>query len=80
MEILWFLVLGIVAGWLAGKLTKGSGFGMAGNLIVGVLGALVGGFVFRLLGLSAWGLTGQLVMATAGAVILLVLLRFVKSS
>lgn len=77
MAIVWFLLIGLVAGFLAGVLTKGSGFGILGNLIVGVLGALLGGLLFRLLGLSAENLIGSLITATVGAVVLLFLLSFV---
>ena len=80
MDILWTLVIGLVAGWLAGVITKGKDFGLLGNLVVGVLGALLGSFVFGLLGITAWGLLGRLVIATAGAVMLLYLLRFVRRS
>jgi uncharacterized membrane protein YeaQ/YmgE (transglycosylase-associated protein family) len=75
---IWFLVIGLVAGWLAGKIMKGSGFGWLGDLVVGVIGALVGGLLFSLLGLSAAGLVGELVTATVGAVVLLYLLRLVN--
>jgi uncharacterized membrane protein YeaQ/YmgE (transglycosylase-associated protein family) len=78
MEFVWFILIGLCAGWLAGQLMKGSGFGLVGNLIVGVIGALLGGFAFRLVGLAAYGLLGQLIVATVGAVLLLALLRFVK--
>lgn len=78
MNIIWFLVIGLVAGWLAGKLMKGRGFGLAGNLVVGVLGAVIGGFVFGLLGVSTGGLPGQLISATVGAAILLFLLQFLR--
>ena len=74
------LLIGLAAGWLAGTLTKGQGFGLLGNLIVGVLGALLGSFVFGLIGITAWGPIGRLVLATAGAVLLLFLLRFVRKS
>ena len=80
MHIVLTLLIGLVAGWLAGLLTKGRDFGLAGNLIVGVLGALLGSFVFGLLGIYAWGLLGRLVVATAGAILLLYLLRFVRRS
>lgn len=80
MEFVWFALIGICAGWLAGQLTKGAGFGLIGDLIVGVIGALLGGFTFRLLGIAAYGLLGQLVVATVGAVILLVLLRLFRRS
>lgn len=71
MGIISFLLIGLAAGWLAGKLIRGGGLGLLGNLVVGVVGALVGGFVFRLLGLSAHGLVGSLITATAGAALLL---------
>ena len=50
MEFLWFLLIGLAAGWLAGKITKGSGFGVIGDLVVGVVGAMLGGLLFRLVG------------------------------
>lgn len=78
MEFVWFILIGLCAGWLAGQFMKGSGFGLVGNLIVGVIGALLGGFAFQLVGLAAFGLLGQLIVATVGAVLLLALLRFVK--
>lgn len=75
-----FLAIGAIAGWLAGVLTKGGGFGLLGNIIVGIIGALVGGFVFGLLGISAGGLVGSIITATAGAVILLFLVSMVKKA
>ena len=56
MEFVWFIVIGLVAGWLAGLLVKGGGFGIFVDIIVGVLGALLGGFLFRSLGASGWRL------------------------
>ncbi|GLI36788.1 GlsB/YeaQ/YmgE family stress response membrane protein [Geobacter hydrogenophilus] len=78
MSILWFLLIGVAAGWLAGQIMRGGGFGLAGDLIVGVIGALLGGFLFGLLGLSAYGMLGQLVTATVGAIVLLFVLRLIK--
>ena len=75
MQFVWFILIGIAAGWLAGRIRHGSGFGLVGNLIIGVLGALLGGLLFGLLGLSANNLIGSLLTATIGAVILLALLR-----
>ena len=71
MEVIGFLVIGILAGWMAGKLMKGRGFGLLGNMVVGVLGAVAGGFLFRLFGLEAHGFIGSLVTALVGAVVLL---------
>jgi len=78
MSWILFIVIGILAGWLAGRLTRGHGFGVLGDLIIGIVGALVGGFLFGILGLHAYGLIGSLVMATAGAVVLLYVVRLVK--
>lgn len=79
MFILWFLVVGIIAGWLAGVLVKGGGYGLVGDLVVGVIGAFVGGFLFSLLGLgTGGGMLGSILMATIGAVVLLVIVRAVK--
>ena len=73
-----FLVIGLVAGWLASLLMKGRGLGLVGNLVVGVIGALLGGFLFSLLGIRAGGIVGLLVMATVGAIVLLFLIRVIK--
>jgi uncharacterized membrane protein YeaQ/YmgE (transglycosylase-associated protein family) len=79
MEFIWFILVGLVAGWLAGVLVKGGGFGVVGDIVVGVLGALVGGFLFVLLGFSGGGgLLGSIVVATVGAVVLIFVLRLVK--
>ncbi len=66
-----YLAIGALAGWLAGTLMKGGGFGLLGNIVVGIIGAIVGGFVFSLLGISIGGVIGSVITATAGAAILL---------
>jgi uncharacterized membrane protein YeaQ/YmgE (transglycosylase-associated protein family) len=78
MNLLWFLIIGIVAGWLAGQLMKGSGYGLIGDLVIGVIGAFIGGWLLGALGFSAGGLIGSLVTATIGAVVLLFLIRLIK--
>ena len=78
MGLIWFILIGLCAGWLAGRITKGSGFGLLGNMAVGVVGAVLGGFMFGLLGLKSTSLLGSLVTATVGAIALLALLRAVK--
>jgi uncharacterized membrane protein YeaQ/YmgE (transglycosylase-associated protein family) len=75
-----FLIIGLIAGWLAGHIMKGGGFGIIGDLIVGVIGAFIGGWlwgVLRLPGLGPWWLTA-IISATIGACILLFLLRLIK--
>lgn len=79
MQFIWFIVVGLVAGWLAGVLMKGGGFGVIGDIVIGVVGALIGGFLFNALGVSTGGgLLGSIIVATIGAIILIVLLRLIK--
>ena len=78
MEFVWFILIGIAAGWLAGQIMKGGGFGVLGDLIVGVIGALLGGFLFGFLAITAGGLLGSLITATVGAIVLIALLRVIK--
>ena len=81
MDFLWFILIGLAAGWLAGQLMRGGGFGLVGDIIVGVIGALLGGFLFSTFGLSTGGgLLGSLIVATIGAVVLLFGLRLIKSA
>ena len=75
-----FLIIGAVAGWLAGIITKGGGFGLIINIIVGITGAIIGGFVFGLLGIYSGGFIGSIAIATAGAVLLLYIAKIVKKN
>lgn len=77
--ILIFLVIGATAGWLAGIIMKDGGFGLPGNIIIGIAGGIVGGFLFRLLVITAGGLIGSMVTATAGAVVLLYVVGLFKN-
>ena len=73
------LVIGAVAGWLAGQVVKGSGYGLIGDIVVGIVGALVAGWLFPRVGLSlGGGIIGAILAATIGAVIVLVIIRLVK--
>ena len=79
-SLLVFLIVGAIAGWLAGVLVKGFGFGLIGNIVVGIVGALIAGWLFPMLGVSlGTGIVAAIIHATIGAVILLVLLRLIKS-
>ena len=78
MGIVYLILVGIIAGWLAGKIMRGTGFGLLGDLVVGVVGSLLGGFVFGLLGISSYNLIGSIAIATAGAILLLYLIRYVR--
>lgn len=75
MYLLWEVIIGILAGYLAGKIMRGHGYGILIDLCLGVVGSVLGGMIFGLLGLYASGLIGQLVVATAGAVLLIVIVR-----
>lgn len=79
MSLIWFLLVGLIAGWLAGQVMRGGGFGLVGDMIVGVIGALLGGWLFGKLGISTGaGLIGAIIVAFVGAVVLLLLLRLIK--
>ncbi len=79
MEFVWFIIIGLVAGWLAGLIMKGGGYGVVGDIVVGIIGALIGGWLFSRMGASAGGgLLGAIIVATIGAIILIFLLRLIK--
>jgi uncharacterized membrane protein YeaQ/YmgE (transglycosylase-associated protein family) len=78
--MLWFLIIGLVAGWLAGLVSRGSGFGLWGDLVTGVIGAFVGGFLFKLIGISTYGVIGSIIVSTIGAVVFLWVLRMFSGS
>ena len=77
--LLIWLIIGAVAGWLAGQLVKGDAFGLGGNIVLGIVGAFVGGWLFGKLGIFVGaGILGTIVAATAGAVVLLLLIRVLR--
>ena len=71
MGFLWYIIIGIAAGFLAGKIMRGGGFGVIINLILGIAGGVLGGWVFGLLGIAASGIIGSLITATVGAILML---------
>jgi uncharacterized membrane protein YeaQ/YmgE (transglycosylase-associated protein family) len=77
-QLIWFLLVGLIAGWLAGTIMKGSGFGLVGDLVVGVLGALLGAWLFGMLGITTWGLLGSILVALCGALVLLWIVRLIR--
>ncbi len=78
MSILYAVIIGIIAGWLAGIVVKGRGFGMLGDLVVGIVGAVLGSLVFNVLGIDAYGSFGPLITAFIGAVLFLSLVKAMK--
>jgi len=72
------VVIGVVAGWLTGKLMSGAGYGLPGDLVLGIIGAYVGGWALGMAGISAGGFIGRIVSATIGAVLFVFLIRLIK--
>ncbi len=77
-NLILFLLVGLVAGWLAGKIMKGAGFGLVGDLIVGVVGAFIGVWLFGQLGIAVGGILGLLVASVVGALLPLYVIRLIK--
>jgi len=73
----WFLFIGGVIGWLAGLIIRGRGFGIIGDIVVGIVGAMLGGWMARVIGLSTGSSGGAFLMALVGAVVLVGLTRFI---
>ena len=80
MEFLYFLIIGAISGWLAGQLFKGGGFGLVGNIVVGIIGAIIGGWIAQKLGIGGGGLLWQIIIAAGGGWILLALISFFKKA
>ena len=78
MSLLWFLLIGLIAGWLAGVIMKGSGYGVIGDIIIGIVGSFIGGHVLGWLGVATYGLIGSLLTALLGAIILIFIVRLIK--
>jgi uncharacterized membrane protein YeaQ/YmgE (transglycosylase-associated protein family) len=80
-SLLVFIIVGAIAGWLAGLIVKGYGFGLIGNIVVGIVGAFIAGWLFPAVGVSlGTGVIAAIIHAVIGAVILLLLIRLVKSA
>ena len=78
-SILVILLVGLAAGWLAGQVVQGTGFGLIGDIVIGIIGALIASWLFPQLGVRlASGMLGQILYATIGAVLLLVVVRLVR--
>ena len=77
-HLIWFLLIGLAAGWIASMVMKSGRGGIVQYLVIGVIGALLGGWLFGMLGISAGGLVGSLITAVIGAIVLIALLRLLK--
>jgi len=76
--IIWWLVIGLVAGWLTGKIMGGGGYGAIGDIVLGIVGAVVGGYLLHFIGITGGGLIAEILVATFGACILVWLVRMIK--
>jgi len=81
MHILWWIIVGLIAGWLTGKIMKGAGYGVIGDIILGILGAVIGGFIMRSIGFAGQGgLIYTILVALGGAVVLTAVVRVLKKA
>ena len=78
MYIVYVLVIGALAGWLAGLIMRGGGFGLLGNIVVGIIGAVLGSLIFGLLGIYTNSLIGSLITALIGAIVLIFIVRLIR--
>lgn len=78
MQMLWFLLIGLISGWLAGMISRGGGFGIWGDLVTGVIGSFIGGYLINLMGISAYGIIGSIISSTVGAIVLLWVIRMFR--
>jgi uncharacterized membrane protein YeaQ/YmgE (transglycosylase-associated protein family) len=80
VALIYWIVVGLIAGWLAGKVMKGGGYGPLMDIVLGIVGGIVGGWLFGMLGISAGGLIGSIIVAFVGAVILVWISRLLKKA
>ena len=78
LNFLLYLAMGAVAGWLAGQIMKGGGFGLLWNIIIGIIGGFIGGWLMSLLNIQKGGLVWELIVSVIGAVVLLFVVSLIK--
>ena len=79
-SLLWWVIVGLIAGWAAGKIMQGGGYGAAMDIVLGIVGAVVGGWLMSLVGIQAGGLLGTIIVAIIGAVLLIWITRLLKKA
>jgi uncharacterized membrane protein YeaQ/YmgE (transglycosylase-associated protein family) len=77
-SFLYFILIGAVAGWIGGKLIRGEGFGLLGNIIVGIVGAVLGGWIFDRMGIAEPNIIYEIAAAVVGSVVFLLLIGLLK--
>ncbi len=78
MDFIYFILVGALAGWLAGLVWRGSGFGLLGNIVIGIIGAMIGGWAAGQLGLFGGGFIYQILVAAGGALIILLIFKLIR--
>lgn len=76
--LIWWIIVGLIAGWAAGKIMKGGGYGVVMDIVLGIVGAVVGGWLMGMVGIHAGGTIGTILVAILGAVFLIWLTRMIK--
>ena len=79
-NLIWWAVVGLIAGWAAGRIMKGGGYGVVMDIVLGVIGAVVGGWLLGVLGVHAGGFIGTILVAILGAVVLIWITRLLKKA
>lgn len=80
MNFIWYILIGLLAGYAAGKIMRGGGFGLIVNILVGIIGGVLGGWLFSLIGIYSFGLIGNLITSIIGAIVFLWILSFFKKT
>jgi len=78
--LIWWVIVGLIAGWAAGKIMQGGGYGTGMDIVLGIVGAVVGGWLMSLVGIHAGGLIGTIIVAIIGAVLLIWITRLLKKA
>jgi uncharacterized membrane protein YeaQ/YmgE (transglycosylase-associated protein family) len=78
--LIWWIIVGLIAGWAAGKIMRGGGYGAAMDIVLGIVGAVVGGWLLGAVGIYAGGLIGTIIVAIVGAMFLIWLSRVIKKA
>lgn len=80
MYILWWIIVGLIAGWATGKIMRGRGYGPVMDIIIGIIGAIIGGWIMAIIGFAAVGMIATILVAILGAVVLTVIVRALAGS
>jgi uncharacterized membrane protein YeaQ/YmgE (transglycosylase-associated protein family) len=79
-NLIWWVLVGLIAGWAAGKIMKGGGYGVGMDIVLGIIGAVVGGWLVGILGFQAGGFISTIIVAILGAVFLIWITRLIKKA